>query len=123
MEQALNGVVNGNTVTEENLLYGGLALQIPLLMTVVPRFSTDAMTRWSNIIGSTFMLFAIVTFTTNPDMDDILFTVMEASAPVAIASFAWRGPSQSGQKIPADSLRAAETETRLQSLGSTSTHQ
>ncbi len=94
LEQALAGMVNGVMVTEINLLYGGIALQIPLLGTVLSRLLNQLICRRMNLIASTCMFVAIVAFNTNPDMDDLLFAFMELLALLAIFGFAWRGPRQ-----------------------------
>jgi len=92
LEQALAGVVNGNVVTEEVLLYSAIGLQIPLLMTVLSRLLSDSMNRWFNLLVSTFMFVGIVVFNRDPDLDDIVFVCVEALALVAIFGLAWRGP-------------------------------
>ncbi len=92
LEQVMSGTVNGNKITEEVLLYSGIALQIPLLMTVLSRILVDTVNRLSNILASVVMFVSIVAFTQNPDMDDIVFSVMEGLTLVAICYFSWRGP-------------------------------
>ena len=92
LEQVMTGVVNGNPITEEILLYAGLGLQIPLIMTVLPRFLGDVPNRWSNMIASTLMLVPVVGFVTDPDMDDVLFLVGQVLALCTIFLIAWRVP-------------------------------
>lgn len=92
LEQALNGIVDGNVVTEQNLLYGGIALQVPLGMVVLSRMLKTPANRWLNQIAATLMLVGIVAFNTNPDWDDMLFASMEAMALLGILVVAWRGP-------------------------------
>ncbi len=92
LEQVISGVVFGNRLTEEILLYSAFAIQIPLLMTVLSRVMSDSINRWSNIMASIVMFVTIVVFNRNPDLDDIVFSVVEALALVAICYIAWRGP-------------------------------
>jgi len=92
LEQVISGVVFGNRLTEEILLYSAFAIQIPLLMTVLSRVMADSINRWSNIMASIVMFATIVAFNRNPDLDDIVFSVVEGLALVTICYIAWRGP-------------------------------
>jgi len=91
LEQALSGIVNGNIVTEENLTYAALALQVPLLMTVLSLLLASSMNRWFNLITSTLMFLSVVAFINNPDMDDIVFASVQGLALWAIFWFACKG--------------------------------
>ncbi len=92
LEQVISGVVNGNKLTEEILLYSAIALQIPLLMSVLSRVMTTSINRWLNIMASIVMLVSIAVFNRNPDLDDIVFSVVEGLALLTICYIAWRGP-------------------------------
>lgn len=92
LEQALDGVVDGNVVTEITLLYGGIALQIPLLMVPLCLTLQSRSNRWLNQIASTLMFAGVVAFNASPDLDDTLFALMEAMALTAIFVLTWREP-------------------------------
>jgi len=91
LDQVLTGVVNGNLVTEEKLLYAAVALQVPLLMTVLSRLLNYSINRWLNMITSILMVMGVLTSNSNPDMDDMLFALMQGLALMAVFWVAWRG--------------------------------
>ncbi|MEM7280071.1 MAG: DUF6326 family protein [Pseudomonadota bacterium] len=92
LAQALRGIVNGNTVTEEALFFGGIALQIPLIMVVVPFLLPTLVNRWANAIAGSVILVGKLAFNTNPDMDDLLFALTGSLAILAILWLSWKGP-------------------------------
>lgn len=104
LQAALGGVVNGNVVTEQALFYGGIALQIPLLMIVLPQLLPVFANRCANAIAAVFMLAGTIAFNQHPDMDDLLFAATGTCALLAILWLIWQGPRQPdepGRGVPA----------------------
>ncbi|NET62858.1 MAG: hypothetical protein F6K47_44270 [Symploca sp. SIO2E6] len=75
IEEILSGVVNGNKVSEEMLLVGGIMLQLPLLMIVFTKVLPRQAVRVLTFIVAPLALLASLSMGYK-DMDDALFYVV-----------------------------------------------
>lgn len=83
------GIVNGNPITEELILIGGIIIELPILMIVLSQFLPYRINKWSNI--SIALLSTITLFMNLPkDLDDVFFLVTTAFGLLMIIIFAWR---------------------------------
>ncbi len=88
LEEMQNGIVNGNTITEEIILMGGILLEIPILMIVFSQFLPYKLNKWSNI--GVAMLLMLTLFLNNPkDKDDIFFLITTTIGLLIIIVTVW----------------------------------
>jgi hypothetical protein len=52
LQEAVGGTVNGNTVSEMELLVAGVLLQLPLLQVVLPHVAGGPILRWASLIAA-----------------------------------------------------------------------
>jgi hypothetical protein len=80
LEEMLSGTVNGVTVTDQDLLLGGIMLQLPLAMALLSRLLPDRASRWANLVAalaSVAIVLVPTLVTSTPDPDDLLFAAAE----------------------------------------------
>ncbi len=87
LEEMQNGIVNGNTITEELILIGGILLEFPILMIVLSQFLPPKANKWSNIGVA---LISLITLFMNPpkDLDDTFFLIITTLGLFIIIIFA-----------------------------------
>lgn len=90
LEEILSGVVNGNQVTDELLLLGGIMLQLPLGMILLSRVLPYRVNRWANVIAAAVTILLVIVNNTAPDLDDMLFVAVELTALLIIIWYAWK---------------------------------
>lgn len=92
LEEMLSGTVNGVTVTDQDVLLGGIMLQLPLAMVLLSRLLPDSASRWANLVAAlaTIAIVLVPTLVTNtPDPDDWLFAAAELVGLLVIIASAW----------------------------------
>ena len=89
LQEMITGTVNGNQVTEETLLIGGIMIEIPISMVLLSRVLKYRLNRWANIIlGAITIVFVVGTET--KDLDDIFFATIEVLSLSIIIWCAWK---------------------------------
>ncbi len=90
LEQVMSGTVDGVRITEVLMLIGGIMIEIPIFMTVLPLLLPQFINRWTNIGACFFTMIIIVANNLRPDLDNVFFMSIQLIALVAIARIAWR---------------------------------
>lgn len=87
LEEMQNGIVNGNTITEELMLIGGILLEFPILMIVLSQFLPHNPNKWLNVCVA---ILSILTLFMNlpKDLDDVFFLITTAIGLLTIIVFA-----------------------------------
>lgn len=88
LEEILAGIVNGTLVTDQLLLISGIVLEIPILMTVLPRVLAYRINRSLNI-GAALLMIAATVAVPPRDLDDIWFFAIEIIALLVIIGLSW----------------------------------
>lgn len=88
LEEILAGIVNGTLVTDQLLLISGIVLEIPILMTVLPRVLAYRINRPLNI-GAALLMIAATVAVPPRDLDDIWFFAIEIIALLVIIGLSW----------------------------------
>ena len=89
IEEVMTGVVNGNQLTDELFLIGGIMIEVPIAMVLLSRLLKYGVNRWANIIaGVTTIGFVIANGAT--DLDDIFFAIIEVTALALVIWHAWK---------------------------------
>ncbi len=89
LEEMQSGMVNGNKITEELMLIGGILLEAPILMIILSQFLPYKINKWLNI--SIALLSTITLFMNLPkDLDDIFFLITTTFGLLTIVIFTWR---------------------------------
>ena len=92
IEEVMTGVVNGNQLTDELFLIGGIMIEVPIAMVLLSRLLKYGVNRWANIIaGVTTIGFVIADGAT--DLDDIFFAIIEVTALALVIWHAWKWPN------------------------------
>lgn len=95
-------------ITEVLMLIGGVMIEIPILMTVLPLLLPQFINRWTNVGACLFTMIIIVANNLRPDLDNVFFMSIQLIALVAIVRIAWRWRSnQTPQAYP---ITAFETD-------------
>ncbi len=89
LEEIMTGVVNGNQVTEQVMLIGGIMVEIPILMVLLSRILDYRINRWANIIIGA-MTIALVIGMGQKDLDDLFFATVEVISLSVIVWLAWK---------------------------------
>ncbi|WP_420572743.1 DUF6326 family protein [Kordia sp.] len=96
LEEIQSGIVNGNTITEELMLIGGVLLELPILMVVLSQFLPFKGNKWTNI--GVAILSILTTFMNPPkDLDDIFFLITTIIGLLTIILFAWQSKEVSNK--------------------------
>lgn len=90
MDWVIAGEMFGHKVTDELLLYGGIAVEVMILMVLLPHVLSYRLIRIVNTFATVFTL-ALLLFTPPIDPDDVFFLVI-CIATLAVA--AWVGWSR-----------------------------
>ena len=88
MDWVISGEMFGRKITDELLLFGGIAVEVMILMVLLPFILTGRMLR---IVNSFAVIFtsALVLFTPPIDPDDWFFLLICLSTLAAIAWIGW----------------------------------
>ena len=92
LEEMMTGVVNGVQITDGLLLIGGIMIAIPLLMIPLIQFLSIKANRLANLVIGVFLMVMVVGNNMAPDLDDVLFAVIELVALLLILRLAWKWP-------------------------------
>ncbi len=89
LEEMQSGIVNGNTITEELILIGGIVLELPIVMIVFSQFLPFKLNKWSN---TSVALLSILILFMHPtkDLDDIFFLITTTIGLCAIIVLVWK---------------------------------
>jgi hypothetical protein len=90
LEQMISGTIDGVVVTEMLMLFGGIMIEIPILMTVLALLLPHAANRWANIGVGLLTIIMIVAMNLKPDLDNVFFMSIQLIALIAIVGIAWR---------------------------------
>ncbi|WP_298859456.1 DUF6326 family protein [uncultured Sulfitobacter sp.] len=90
LEQMISGTIDGVVVTEMLMLFGGIMIEIPILMTVLALLLPHAANRWANIGVGLLTMVTIVAMNLKPDLDNVFFMGIQLIALVGIIGVAWR---------------------------------
>lgn len=89
LKEMQNGIVNGNTITEELMLVGGILSELPILMIILSQFLPYKVNKWSNICIAIISIFTL--FLNSPkDLDDIFFLITTSLGLLMIIVFSWK---------------------------------
>jgi hypothetical protein len=89
LQEIMSGIVNGVQMTQETILLGSVAAEIPIAMVLLSRLLAYRVNRFANI-GASVVTAALV-FTNQPkDLDDVWFLAIVLFALLLIVWFAWR---------------------------------
>lgn len=93
LEQMMSGTVGGVEITEALMLLGGVMIEIPMLMIVLPLLLERSLNRLVNL-GACVLTAAIIALNNlDPDLDNIFFMVIQLIGLAVIARLAWRWKS------------------------------
>ncbi|NMH88699.1 DUF6326 family protein [Flavivirga algicola] len=89
LKEMQNGIVNGNTITEELMLIGGILLELPILMIVLSQLLPYKSNKWLNVCAANLSI--LILFMNPPnDLDDGFFLIMTTVGLIAITVFAFK---------------------------------
>ena len=88
MDWVLAGEMFGQQITDELLLYGGFAVEVMILMVLLPHVLPRRALRIVNTFAVLFTA-ALVLFTPPIDPDDVFFLIIGFTTLVAILWFGW----------------------------------
>lgn len=97
IEEIMTGTSNGNPITEQMLLLGGVMIEVPIAMVLLSRLLPYGANRWANIIVAA-IYGVLITFFGTTDLDDVFHLVMESAALSFIIWSAWRWRNFSPKK-------------------------
>lgn len=89
IEELMTRTSNGNPVTEQMLLLGGVMIEVPIAMVLLSRLLPYRANRWANIIVAVIYISLVIIFGTT-DLDDTFHMVMEIAALSFVIGSAWR---------------------------------
>ncbi|MEL6491678.1 MAG: DUF6326 family protein [Cyanobacteria bacterium J06621_3] len=89
IKEIMTGTSNGNPITEQMLLLGGVMIEVPIAMVLLSRLLPYRANRWANIIVAV-LYGALIIFFGTTDLDDTFHMVMEITALLVIVWLAWR---------------------------------
>ncbi|MCA9950297.1 MAG: hypothetical protein KDE48_11670 [Anaerolineales bacterium] len=92
LEELMTGIVNGNQITDELLLLGGIMIEVVILMVLLSWILKVRNNRWANIIVGTITIVLVIINNTAPDLDDMFFATIQLIALVIIVWYAWTWP-------------------------------
>ncbi|MEM8572858.1 MAG: DUF6326 family protein [Pseudomonadota bacterium] len=88
MDWVLAGEMFGQQITDELLLYGGFAVEVMILMVLLPHVLSRRALRVVNTFAVLFTA-ALVLFTPPIDPDDVFFLIIGLATLLAILWFGW----------------------------------
>ncbi len=88
MDWVLAGEMFGQQITDELLLYGGFAVEVMILMVLLPHVLPRRALRIVNTFAVLFTT-ALVLFTPPIDPDDVFFLIISLATLLAILWFGW----------------------------------
>ncbi|MEL7069595.1 MAG: DUF6326 family protein [Cyanobacteria bacterium J06581_3] len=98
IEEIMTGTSNGNPITEQMLLLGGVMIEVPIAMVLLSRLLPYQANRWANIIVAV-LYGALIIFFGTTDLDDTFHMVMEITALLFIIWLAWRWRNPSSKSL------------------------
>ncbi len=90
IQEIMSGVVNGIEITDELMLFGGLIVEIPIIMILLSRILTDKLNKWTNIVASVLTWLILVSAVPSADLDDLFFLGIETITFIFIGKTAWK---------------------------------
>jgi hypothetical protein len=90
LEQMISGTIDGVVVTDMLMLFGGIMMEIPILMTVLALLLPRGVNRWTNIGMGLLTMTMIVAMNLQPDLDNVFFMVIQLIGLLAIIWIGWR---------------------------------
>lgn len=87
--EIMTGTSNGNPITEQMLLLGGVMIEIPIAMVLLSRLLPYRANRWANITVAVIYL-ALILFFGSTDLDDTFHLIVESVALLCVIALAWR---------------------------------
>ncbi len=93
IEEIMTGTSNGNPITEQMLLLGGVMIEVPIAMVLLSRLLPYRANRWANIIAAALYISLLVFFGTT-DLDDTFHLIVEIAALSLViwSAVRWRNP-------------------------------
>ena len=79
-------------ISEETMLFYGILLEIPIMMTVLSRILNNVLNKWINIIVASLLMIGTLSTLASADLDDIFFALINTIAFLAIVYTAWKLP-------------------------------
>ncbi len=86
------------TISEETMLFYGFILEIPISMVVLSRILKNSLNRWVNMVSASIVMLGTLSTLVSADMDDVLFTMANTIAFIAIIYTAWKMASRNDSK-------------------------
>ena len=96
LEQMMSGTVDGVKITELLMLFGGIMIEIPILMTVLTLLLPHGGNRWANIGTGLLTIVMIVAMNLKPDLDNVFFMSIQLIALIAVVGIAWQWRASQG---------------------------
>ena len=90
IREILTGTVNGVTITDELMLFGGFLAEVPIAMLLVSKLAADRINKWANIIAALVTMFVLLSALPYADLDDIFFLIVEVLTLLTIIRVAWK---------------------------------
>ena len=79
-------------ISEETMLFYGILLEIPIMMTVLSRILNNMLNKWINVTVASLLMIGTLSTLACADLDDIFFTLINTIAFLAIVYTAWKLP-------------------------------
>ena len=79
-------------ISEETMLFYGILLEIPIMMTVLSRILNNILNKWINVTVASLLMIGTLSTLASADLDDIFFTLINTIAFLAIVYTAWKLP-------------------------------
>jgi len=90
LEQMMSGTIDGVVMTEMLMLFGGIMIEIPMVMTILALLLAHGVNRWVNIGVGLLTMVMIVAMNLQPDLDNVFFMGIQLIALIGILRIAWR---------------------------------
>ncbi len=81
-------------VSEEEMLFYGFILELPILMVLLSKILSDKVNKWANISVAGIIMLGMLSNLHAADMDDFFFTIANSVGFLVIISIAWKLPSK-----------------------------
>jgi hypothetical protein len=89
LQQIMDGIVDGVTITEELMLLGGVMFEIPILMVLLSQILPYKINRRANISAGVLTIIIEIYSNLNPDLDNVFFLVIKLVALLNVIWIAW----------------------------------